>query len=338
MINALLQQQQADSQGWARAGTNLSRLGQGVSRLAGTDKTSKFKAAGQKLFELGGLTEKNLKIVIKMYDLAPEETRELIATCQTMATFLAQEKTRQPLPPNVIEKIRQDTGTPIQDGATMEDVVKIVGAFPKKTKEKKETGELMIGPGGEISYTSRIPGTTLSEGQTPLSVLEYRQKKQQHETEQATKRKGISAKASKEKSTKENKQKESVKKSLEKAIGNYERAVLGIDQFLDSPNKKVVVKQEQKRIFTLAKQYAELGGNLEELGVESLEILNEWFTEEEKPPETEEAGGVLDYVRGLWQKEQKPSDPSSQKKTTATNPKTGETLYWNGKQWLPLNK
>jgi len=55
----------------------ITNIGAERTQLA---KDAKFKEAGQKLAELGGLSKENLKQVVMEYGLSPEETKEFITT------------------------------------------------------------------------------------------------------------------------------------------------------------------------------------------------------------------------------------------------------------------
>lgn len=348
MINALLQKQAMEQQNIGNIGPALSGVGQSIEKLAGTNKAQKFKEAGQKLIELGGPSEKNLKLVIRMFDLTPEETKELIATCQTLLTFNMQNRASKPLDEQTRKLLSEKIGFPLKEGATIKDVVAIAGAIPKGKVWGSKFLESETGTG---QFVSDKPGTQVPPGyKTPESIraeASLEQKKIADENKRIFDEKKLQAeqqgKKDKALTAGQEKQKTALKASLEKAISSYERAVLGINQFMPNENNVKIVKQEQERIRVLAERYAAIGGTLDDLGVEVVEIFKKWFSGEEKIPEVpDESGGVGGFLKGLFGKDKQPTSqltpqsaqPQPAQQTVYVNPETGQRIVWDGKQWI----
>ena len=273
MLDTLLRQQALKQEARGQIGPAITSLSNKVAKVAGVDKASKMKEAGLKLAALGGPSERNLKIVSKIYDLGPEEMNELLASFQTFSLFLKRRRMEQPLPEQTLSDLREKTGVPIPPGASMLEVVEMLKVFPKKGQPPVEP---VYNPEkGTVRYQTKEPGKELAPGEYPASILSV--------VEQAKARKEKERQTEESKKTKE---KETVRKSLEKAIQNYEKAMLGTNQFLPSEYNKKVAEQEHKRILTLAQRYAALGGRLEDLGAETLGTLEKW----QKGESEEEAG------------------------------------------------
>jgi hypothetical protein len=341
MINALLQKQAMDQQGASNLGSALSGLGQSAEKLAGVSKVQKFKNAGQKLIELGGPTEKNLKLVVRMFDLTPEETRELIVTCQTMLTFNKQKRISRPLDDQTRQLLSEKIGFPLKEGATLKDVVSIAGAIPQGKVWGSKFLESETGPG---QFVSDEPGTDIPEGYaTPESIRAKKaleQKKITDENTRVSAAKKLQAGEDKVLTAKQEKQKTVLMASLEKAISSYERAVLGINQFMPNENNIKIVQQEQERIKILAEQYAAVGGTLEDLGVKTIEIFKKWFSGEEALKETPgESGSIGGFFKGLFGKDKQPAPvPQKTKQPIYVNPETGQRIMWDGTRWTPVTE
>jgi len=71
---------QAEAMGRQESAGLVDAITGGLGMVTENRKADKFKQAGKRLFELGGLSQDNLSQVITEYDLSPEETKEFITT------------------------------------------------------------------------------------------------------------------------------------------------------------------------------------------------------------------------------------------------------------------
>lgn len=170
-IDVLFQQQQAKKQDWQNVGQGLSGLGQSAKEIAGTTKIQKYKKAGQMLFKLGGPTERNLQMVVKMFDLAPEEAKELIVTYQTFETFKNNKKLDDPASPEVLRAFGERRGVQPEEGATTRDLLGLSKLFlEKKGKEWGSQLTVPVGEEGGGKFISDKPGTEIPSDFTVPSL------------------------------------------------------------------------------------------------------------------------------------------------------------------------
>lgn len=268
-IDVLFQQQQAKKQDWQNVGQGLSGLGESAKNIAGTTKIQKYKKAGQMLFKLGGPTERNLQMVVKMFDLAPEEAKELIVTYQTFETFKNNRRLDEPVSPATAQAFAAGRGIQPEEGATYRDLLKLSKILPEK--KGKEWGSQLTVPVGEEGggkFISNKPGTEIPPDFTVPSLA------------------GKGSESTKKAKTEKLK---AVRGSLEKALSSYNNIMSNVGIYVPDENKRELAEQRKAEVIVHAQNYIANGGNVEDLGYENIEILKDLFTgEPEEVPDLEE--------------------------------------------------